>query len=83
MDLLRQPVIASLLSSRHWRVCVRLLVLALTAVAVLHGLFGPQVSPRNLATVSTSIHWRGLLVMAIVLAFRPQGLFGQPAARKI
>jgi polyferredoxin len=68
MDLLRQPVIASLLSSRRWRACVQTLVLAFAAAAVLHGLFGPQVAPRNLATVLGSIHWRGLLIVGLVLA---------------
>ncbi len=47
---------------------MQLIVLAAVAIIVLHGLFGPQVSPRNLATVLTSIHWRGLLVVGIVLA---------------
>ena len=43
--------------------------MGLVAVAVVaHGLFGPQVGPRNLATVLTSIHWRGLLILAIVAA---------------
>ena len=43
------------------------LVLLATAVAVvLHGLLGPQLAPRNLATVLTSIHWRGLLIVAIL-----------------
>ena len=41
-------------------------MLVLTAAVVLHGLFGPQIAPRNLSTVSTSIHWRGLLVIGLV-----------------
>ena len=68
MDLLRPPVIASILASRRARRCLQLTVLGFAAAAVLHGLFGPQVGPRNLATVLTSIHWRGLLVVGLVLA---------------
>jgi polyferredoxin len=68
MDLLRQPLIASFLASRRARMCVQLSVLAAAVVIVLHGLFGPQIGPRNLATVVTSIHWRGLLIVGLVLA---------------
>ena len=68
MDVLRQPLIASFLASRRARQCVQLLVLTAAAILVLHGLFGPQVGPRNLATVLTSIHWRGLLIVGLVLA---------------
>lgn len=67
MDVLRQPL-ASLLASRRARMAVRLAVMAAAAIVVLHGLFGPQVGPRNLATVLTSIHWRGLLIVGLVLA---------------
>jgi ferredoxin len=31
-------------------------------------LLGPQIAPRNLATVLTSIHWRGLLVVGLLIA---------------
>ena len=41
---------------------------ALAAVVVAHGLLGPQVGPRNLATVTTSIHWRGLLILGLLIA---------------
>ncbi len=68
MDLLRQPLIASFLSSRRARMCVQFAVMTAAAMVVLHGLFGPQVGPRNLATVVTSIHWRGLLIVGLVLA---------------
>ena len=68
MDILRQPLIASFLASRRARRGVQLVVLAAAAVLVLHGLFGPQVGPRNLSTVVTSIHWRGLLIVGLVLA---------------
>ena len=42
--------------------------LVIATVIVLHGLFGPQDAPRNLATVLTWVHYRGLLVIAL-LAF--------------
>jgi polyferredoxin len=54
-----------------WHRLRRPLQLALLVVAglvIVHGLVGPQIGPRNLATVLTSIHWRGLLVVALLAA---------------
>jgi polyferredoxin len=68
MDVLRLPVAGSLLRWRHARLTLQLAALAAAAAIVLHGLLGPAVAPRNLAAVLTSIHWRGLLIVAIVLA---------------
>jgi polyferredoxin len=68
MDLLRQPLVGRMLRWRHLRVALQLALLGVAAVVVLHGLFGPQIAPRNLATVLTTIHWRGLLVVALLAA---------------
>jgi ferredoxin len=68
MDLLRQPLLGRVLRWRHLRVTAQLALMAAAAVIVLHGLLGPQVAPRNLATVLTSIHWRGLLIVALLAA---------------
>ena len=46
---------------------MQLVLLLVAAAVVLHGLLGPQLAPRNLATVLTSIHWRGLLIVAIAV----------------
>ncbi len=67
-DVLRWPVIGALLRWRHARTTLQLLALAVAAIVVLHGLFGPQVAPRNLATVVTWVHYRGLLVIALLAA---------------
>src|SRR5688572_7542185 len=68
MDILRLPVVGRVLRWRHLRVALQLVLLAVAVVVVLHGLLGPQIAPRNLATVLTSIHWRGLLVVALLAA---------------
>ena len=68
MDLLRQPVIGPLLRWPHARRAAQVVLFVLAAAVVLHGLTGPQVGPRNLATVLTAIHWRGLLVIAALAA---------------
>lgn len=44
------------------------LALAAAAVLVFQGLYGPDFAPRNLATVGVWVHWRGLLILAL-LAF--------------
>ena len=67
MDILRLPVIGTLLRWRHLRLGLQLALLAIAAVVVLHGLFGPRIAPRNLSTLLTSVHWRGLLVLTIVI----------------
>jgi hypothetical protein len=66
VDLLKQPLVGPLLLWRHVRVALQLVLLAVAAAVVFHGLFGPQLAPRNLATVLTSIHWRGLLIVGVL-----------------
>ena len=67
MDLLRLPLVGPFLRWRRSRQLLQLALLAVAAAVVLHGLFGPDIAPRNLSTVLTSIHWRGLLVVALVV----------------
>ena len=66
MDLLRLPLVGSFVQWRHARLALQLPLLAFAILVVVHGLFGPQLAPRNLATVLTSIHWRGLLIVALM-----------------
>ena len=66
VDVLGWRVIGTVLRWRHVRASVQLLLLIASAVVVLHGLFGPQISPSNLATVLTWVHYRGLLVGALL-----------------
>jgi ferredoxin len=68
MNILRVPLVGSFLRWRRARLALQILLLFTAAAVVLHGLLGPQLAPRNLATVLTSIHWRGLLIVAIVAA---------------
>jgi hypothetical protein len=67
MDILKLPVVGTFLRWRHARTALQLVLLVVAAAVVLHGLLGPQLAPRNLATVLTSIHWRGLLIVGLVL----------------
>jgi polyferredoxin len=65
---MRLPLVGSFLHWRHARLAMQLPLLALAGLVVAHGLLGPQLAPRNLSTVLTSIHWRGLLVVALLAA---------------
>jgi ferredoxin len=65
MNILRLPLVGPFLRWRHARLALQLVLLVVAIAVVLHGLLGPQLAPRNLATVLTSIHWRGLLIVAI------------------
>jgi polyferredoxin len=67
-DVLRWPVIGRFLRWRHARTALQLLLLAAAGAVVLHGTLGPQLAPRNLATVATWVHYRGLLVVALLAA---------------
>ena len=67
-DLLRLPGVGGLLRRRGTRLLARLLLLAVAAVMVLHGWFGSQLAPKNLATLLTWVHYRGLLVLALLVA---------------
>lgn len=66
-DLLRVPVLGSYLRWRHARLCAQLVMGGLALLLVLVGLFGPQLAPKNLATLLVWVHWRGMLVIALLL----------------
>lgn len=68
MDLLRLPLVGSLLTRRHARTVLQIPLFVVSAVMIVHGLFGPQLAPRNLATTLTWVHFRGALVLVLLLA---------------
>lgn len=68
VDILRWPVLGPFLRWRHARTSLQLVLLAVAAVVVAHGLFGPDFAPANFATVGTWVHYRGLLVVALLAA---------------
>jgi polyferredoxin len=67
-DLLRVPLLGTLLRWRHVRLLLQLPLFALAVVLVLHGLYGPDLAPKNLATLLTWVHYRGLLVLVLLAA---------------
>ena len=67
-DLLRAPLVGQFLRWRHARFAVQLPLFLLAFAFIADGLFGPQVAPMNLAGVLPWIHWRGLVVLALLVA---------------
>lgn len=67
-DLLRIPVLGRFLRWRWSRVALQLPILLLSAVMIAHAFFGPQLAPKNLAALLTWVHFRGLVVLVILLA---------------
>ena len=66
MDLFQLPGLGAVARWRHTRRTTQLLLLAVAIAVVAHGLAGPQLAPRNAATVFTWVHYRGLTVLAIL-----------------
>lgn len=67
-DLLRTPLLGRLLRWRHARTFFQIPLLLLSVLMILHGLFGPSLAPKNLATTLTWVHFRGALVLVILAA---------------
>jgi polyferredoxin len=67
-DLLQVRGLGRLLRWRHTRSLLQALLLILAAVILLDGLFGPQIAPRNLAGILPWVHWRGFVVLALLVA---------------
>ncbi|MDQ3698275.1 MAG: FesM [Gemmatimonadota bacterium] len=67
-DVLRWPVIGRFLKWPGSRTVMQLPLFAVAALMVWHGLTGPQVAPRNLSTVLTWVHYRGALMLGLLVA---------------
>lgn len=67
-DLLRWPVVGRYLRWRHARTTLQVVLLGVAAVVVLHGMVGPDLAPQNLASVLTWVHYRGLLILTLLVA---------------
>lgn len=67
-DLLRVPGFSHFLLWRHSRTLLQIPLLVVSVVMILHGLLGPALAPKNLATVLTWVHLRGALVLILLCA---------------
>lgn len=68
LDVLRWPLVGRFLKWPGSRMVMGMPLLVIAAVMVWHGLTGPQVAPRNLSTVLTWVHYRGALVLGLLVA---------------
>ncbi|MGM0670213.1 MAG: FesM [Gemmatimonadota bacterium] len=67
-DLLTAPLVGPFLRWRHARTVLQSLLLAVSAVIILDGLFGPQLAPKNMAGILPWVHWRGFVALALLVA---------------
>lgn len=67
-DWLRVPGLGRFLRWRYARPVLQLPLFALALSLIAHGFLGPQLAPKNLATVLTWVHYRGALVLALLVA---------------
>lgn len=67
VDLLTWPVVGRFLRWRHSRSVVQTGVLAVALVMLWDGFWGPQLAPKNVAAVTGWIHYRGFLVLALLV----------------
>jgi cytochrome c oxidase assembly factor CtaG/polyferredoxin len=68
LDLLANTALRRVLSSLWFRRTLQLAMFLIAMLIVLDGLFGPQVAPMNVAGVLPWTHWRGLTVLALLVA---------------
>ncbi len=67
-DLLRLPILGRALKSRYGRLWLQIPLFIIAALLIYDGFTGPQMASRNLATVAPWVHYRGFVVLVILLA---------------
>jgi hypothetical protein len=65
-DLLRLPLIGRFLRWRGARYALQAPLLLVSIVMIAHAFLGPDLAPKNLGTLLTWVHFRGLLVLVIL-----------------
>jgi hypothetical protein len=68
VDLLRWPILGPFLRWRHARTTLQLTCFLAAIVVVVHGFVGPDIASANLSTTLVWVHYRGLLVLALLVA---------------
>jgi ferredoxin len=67
-DLMRLPILGRLFAWRYARPVLQVPLLVVSVIMILHGLFGPTLAPKNLATTLSWLHFRGVLVLVLLAA---------------
>lgn len=68
VDLLHVPGLGRLLRWRWGRLVFQIPLLIIAILMIYDGLTGPQLAPQNIATVTAWVHYRGLVILALLLA---------------
>jgi polyferredoxin len=68
IDALRLPLLGKLLRKPYGRLIIQGPLFLFALLLIYDGLTGEQIAARNLATVSAWVHYRGLIVLALLLA---------------
>ncbi|MBZ0302685.1 MAG: FesM [Anaerolineae bacterium] len=68
IDVLDLPLIGRLLKARRGRLVLQIPLLLIAALLLIDGFTGPQSAARNLATITPWVHYRGLVVLVLLLA---------------
>lgn len=68
LDLLRVPGLGHFLRWRHNRTAVQIVLFVFAAMMVIDGLLGSPLAAKNTATVAAWVHYRGFIVLALLLA---------------
>jgi ferredoxin len=63
---MRVPGLGHLFRWRYARPLLQLPLLVLSLIMILHGLLGPALAPKNLATTLSWLHFRGVLVLVLL-----------------
>ncbi len=66
-DLLRVPLLGAFLRWRWSRMVLQIPLLLIAVVMVAHAFFGPALAPKNLAALLTWVHYRGLVVIVLLV----------------
>lgn len=67
-DLLAWPLVGRFLKWKHARTVMQIPLLLLSALIVFDGFTGPQLAPKNIATTTAWVHYRGILVFTLLIA---------------
>ena len=67
-DLMQVPVLGPLFRWRYARPFLQAPLLVVSVAMILHGLFGPSLAPKNLASTLSWLHFRGILVLVLLCA---------------
>jgi cytochrome c oxidase assembly factor CtaG/polyferredoxin len=67
LDVLRLPLLGRFLRWKHARLSLQVPLMLLAGVIIYDGLGGPQIGAMNLAGVLPWIHWRGFVILGLLV----------------